>query len=480
MVAVLPFDWQVHDTYFIVGHLHYVLIGGVVFPVFAALYHWLPLINGHTLSERWARWIFGLMFGGFNLAFFPMHASGLLGMPRRVYTYADGLGLNTLNLLSTMGAFVFAAGVMLFFTDLLRTLRRRAQRRDNPWHAGTLEWLPTDGYGTRSIPQVASREPLWQRPALAAEVEAGRHWLPGTVTGLRETIVTSARAARMLHVIVLPGDGWLPLLAGVGTAGFFLLLTAKFMVTATVCGIGAVAATLLWLWDSDHRPAGQPTTATVGDGVELPIGAPGAAGATAAAARRSHSWWATLILVVVDATIFASFAFAHLHVSMLATVCPPPGARLPADASAWACAALWALAAAAMGMASRSKLAGLQPPAGAPARTRTFTRITLLVAMAWLLAAGAFSFGLHSHLDAGLAPRANAWSATVAALLSWQAFHMAIITLMAAYLLARLWCGRLSASSRATLDNIGLFWRYTALQGALVALLVQLLPRAMG
>ncbi len=450
---------QLNGTYFIVAHLHYVLIGGVVFPVLAALYHWLPLVNGHTLSERWARWIFGLMFSGFNVAFFPMHISGLLGMPRRVYTYADGLGLNALNLVSTIGAAVLAAGLVLFFVDLLRTLARPPQRHANPWQAATLEWLPSADYGTRSIPQIDSRDPLWQHAALATEVDAGRHWLPGTTTGLRETIVTSPRKARLLHVIVLPGDGWLPLLAGVGTAGFFLLLTAKVFVVATLLGIGAVIATLLWLWDSDHRPAGQPITARVGDAVELPIGA---------TSHRSHSWWATLILVVVDATIFASMAFAHLHVSMLATVCPPPGARLPSDTTMWAGVALWAGAAVAMGLARRSTLGAAS------------SRMTGLVATALLLAGLAWAFGLYGHIDAGLAPRANAWSATVAALLSWQTFHGAVIAVMATYLLARSWSGRLTPTRRATLDNIELFWRYTMLQGALIAAGVQWLPRAMG
>jgi cytochrome c oxidase subunit I len=145
MVALVPFDAQAHDTYFIVAHLHYVLIGGMVFPLFAAFYYWFPFVSRKPLSERVGRWVFGLMFVGVNVAFFPMHVTGLAGMPRRVYTYSAGLGWDTLNLVSTIGAFMIAAGVALFLFDLVRSFRFDIGRNaGNLWNAGTLEWLPSD------------------------------------------------------------------------------------------------------------------------------------------------------------------------------------------------------------------------------------------------------------------------------------------------------------------------------------------------
>ncbi len=124
----MPFDWQVHDTYFIVAHLHYVLIGGMVFPLFAAIYYWAPMFSRRRLSERLGTWAFGLMFIGFNLAFFPMHIAGLLGMPRRVYTYPADLGWDWPNMLSTVGAFMIALGVLVCLVDIALNFRSHGLR----------------------------------------------------------------------------------------------------------------------------------------------------------------------------------------------------------------------------------------------------------------------------------------------------------------------------------------------------------------
>ncbi|HEX6434372.1 MAG TPA: cytochrome c oxidase subunit I, partial [Gemmatimonadales bacterium] len=213
MVAAVPFDFQAHDTYFVVAHLHYVLFGGSIFPVFAALYFWFPKFSGRMLSERLGWWSLGLMFVGFNLAFGPMHWSGLEGMPRRVYTYPTGLGLEQYNLLSTAGAFMLALGIILTLVNFAISLRRRPNAGSDPWGGDSLEWSETSppvNAQFQSIPVVRSRHPMWDQLTLKPvegddpEVVRAARALDGRPERWRGSLVVGVSDGRPLALAHLP------------------------------------------------------------------------------------------------------------------------------------------------------------------------------------------------------------------------------------------------------------------------------------
>jgi cytochrome c oxidase subunit I+III len=195
----------------------------------------------------------------------------------------------------------------------------------------------------------------------------------------------------------------------------------------------------------------------VGDAMRLPVGACG---------RASHSWWAMVILLCVDASIFASLAFAHLHVAMALDVCPPSGARLPDGGWVLASCALLVLGSGAMLWAQQ--------------RIEAQSRLRFAVMLAMSFTGASFVLSWVAYVQAGLSPRAQAWSATVATLQGWQGFHVAVLMVMGGYVLARSWSGRLAPEARATLDNTALLWHYVIVQGIVTAALVQGLPRLLG
>jgi cytochrome c oxidase subunit 1 len=162
-LAVFPIDWQLNDTYFVVAHFHYVLMGGAVFTVFAGLYYWYPKITGRLMNETLGKWSFWLMFVGFNGTFFVQHALGLSGMPRRVYTYPPGVGWSTYNLISTIGSFILGFGILLTVINAMRSLKAGAVAGPDPWKGNTLEWFipsppPVNNFDV--IPRVRSVEPM--------------------------------------------------------------------------------------------------------------------------------------------------------------------------------------------------------------------------------------------------------------------------------------------------------------------------------
>ncbi|MCL4766020.1 MAG: cytochrome c oxidase subunit I [Hyphomicrobiaceae bacterium] len=461
MVALVPFDWQVHDTYFVVAHFHYVLIGGMVFPMFAAFYYWYPTASREALSERLGRWVFALIFIGVNMTFFPMHFTGLLGMPRRVYTYISEMGWGELNLVSTIGAYMIAAGVALFVIDLVRKFKFSfEENKGNIWNAGTLEWLSTGTYASRSIPIVRSREPLWDQPRLARDAKEGRYFLPGAPTGDREALITSPIEASPQSILQIPDEHWGPFAAGVCTAGFFYMLTLKVLPVAALFALLAIAAILWWVWDLDRGPVRGP--AEIGAGLSVPVYVTGPA---------SHVWWAMAVLMLVAGTLFTCVVFSYFFLWLVNPAWPPAGTELPH--LGWPIAAGIAYAASSLVIAWSSR-ALTRAPRGSPWRMR----LPLLLAMP-LYAAGA-AVQLMAQWQAGVGPQDSGYGAMVYLFASLQLLFGGVLIIMACYTLVRSALGMQDGIRRGTFDATMLFWHYSVGQGIVALVVVSLFPRAVG
>ena len=261
MLALVPFNWQVHDTHFVVAHMHYVLVGGMFFPLIAGLYYWLPLVSGRMPSAIIGRWGFWLTFAGFNLTFLLMHLTGLLGMPRRVYTYETGLGWDGLNLLSSIGGFIMAIGVALVLLDLLLHFWFGKRASANPWQADTLEWaldMPPAQYNFVSIPTVSSRHPLWDEPQLAQQIASGREGLANADSSLRETYGTTAISAQRDRVLHLPGNSWWPLYTAIALAVVCISLLSRWYPLALLAVVLTIVLLLRWSWENGGHPSAAP------------------------------------------------------------------------------------------------------------------------------------------------------------------------------------------------------------------------------
>ncbi|WP_438025256.1 cytochrome c oxidase subunit I [Sorangium sp. So ce233] len=244
MVASVPLDLQLHDSYFVVAHLHYVLIGTAMFPILAALHFWIPKMTGFTLREGLGRATFWLVFIGFHVTFFPMHELGLRGMPRRVYTYLPGLGWDAHNAVATLGAFALGAGVLVFLFNVGWSAAARRRAGEDPWNGATLEWTvasPPPAYNFLRIPVVNGRD----TPGEARQVRALALDDPADVR--RETLMTTVLGAAPERRLLLAGPSIWPFWLAVALSLAFLgaLIDTRFVLLG---GALALIALLGWNW----------------------------------------------------------------------------------------------------------------------------------------------------------------------------------------------------------------------------------------
>ncbi|WP_274426425.1 cytochrome c oxidase subunit I [Chelativorans sp. YIM 93263] len=457
MVALVPVDFQVHDTYFVVAHFHYVLFGGAVMPVFAALHYWTPLVTGRLMSETLGRWSFGLIFLGFNVAFFPMHLTGLRGMPRRVYTYPADLGWDWLNMISSIGAYMVAAGVAVFLWDWLYWHRKHGQVAGyNPWNAGTLEWhsvTPSTNFSMRSVPIVSSTYPLWDEPELGDRVDRGEFYLPDSPDERRKTLRTGSVMGEPRQVIFLPHPAWSPIIAAIGTATFFGLAIFKLWWLCAAAALVIIIAGIIWMWDAEPLPA--PNRYDVGRGETLPVHINGA---------DTHGFWAMALLLIFDAAAFVSLIFSALFLWTVNRDLSPP---VPEAEPGWALAA-----------AGLAVLASVFFRLGAFANRRGSMIGLVLGPLAGLPAMFASGGALMGSLfDAGISPTENAFSAVYWTFAGWTGFHIGVGTIFIFYTLARALAGKVTPERRQSVMNVELFWHFTTGLALVSLIMIHLWPR---
>lgn len=444
MVALAPFDFQAHDTFFVVGHLHYVLIGGTIFPIVAGCYYFFPLISDKKLSDTLGKIAFWLTFIGFNVTFLPMHLTGLRGMPRRVFTYSADSGFDALNLISSVGAFVLGAGFIVIVWDLVRPKGKQPYSERNPWNAGTLEWLPempAKSWGVRSIPEIDSRYPLWDQPKLVRDVDEGRFYLPDADEEKRETIVTTAIDAQPVQCLQLPGPSFVTLSAALTVGGFFIFGTYHQWWLALISAVAALLVICFWLWTATGAIP-QKIEKDVGLGLKLPLYASGPA---------SIGWWAMFITMLADLTAFVCLVFGYFFYWTIHEDFPPRTATGPGVF--WPCLAAVLL----LGAWTLTVLA-----------RRWNRRDHASAFYLGLLFAGALTLAGGAALIAGpwltnLDPKSHVYPATVWVLVIWSAFHALIGFVMQLYCIPRRLAGRTTARHDIDITNVALYWHFTAI-----------------
>ncbi|WP_277023874.1 MULTISPECIES: cytochrome c oxidase subunit I [Paracoccus] len=447
MLAMVPFNWQAHDTAFVTAHLHYVLVGGFVFPMLAAVSYWMPLICGRWRVRGLGESAFWLILIGFHGTFFLMHMTGLLGMPRRIAVYPNNPEWEWLNLISSIFGMIMSAGFALFAFDVIMQWMFGRRSRRNPWRAPTLDWampLPAPSYNFASLPG-----PRQADASALLPLARGEGLLPGAPRGFRETLVVEAGTGRPDHVAVLATSTWLPLLTSAAIGSFFAaMLVGLYWLAPLGMVLTLIAA---WKWgdimgtDRDHAPA------TVAPGLTLPLHWQ---------TRNTLARTGAIALLLADGTLYAALLFGVGFLSVVAPAWPAPPSTL-VSLPVIAAAAL-ALAAMALGLlASHRAEAQRSHAAGA-----AWAGLGLAAALVALVALAVVGLGLDD-------PRRHARDALRGAILGFAVFHGVIAAMLALRSLRDAQTGRLSEVRRGAAPIWQMFQAFwlttTAVSVALIA-----------
>lgn len=465
LLGSVPVNLQVHDTYFVVAHFHYVLIGGWLFPILGGIYYWFPRFMNRMPNERLGKLNFWLLFIGFNLAFFPMHISGILGMVRRVYTYRPDMGLEPYNLLSTLGSYLVGASFVIFVYNMLRSARNGTPAKADPWKADTLEWLPPTpmpDYGFRKLPVVHGRHPLWEQPAeklVDPRTEKLLEVLQHYPLNYRTQLGTTTIDARPEEVFRVSGPSIYPLWASIAIAVMTLFLVFSQYALAAV----AFGATLLSLvgW---HRDTGAFSNPEEERAFEKEYGIPLRPNGSRAVSR-----WGMVLTIITLATALATLVFSYFYLRLKPPQWPPSGIPLPDPILPGVAIVLLLLSVIPMWLAAR----GVRRDEAQPLQPGLLAAVVL----------GLIYIGIHLYSYAGLGfnYQSQAFGSIFAVLAAFQlltTFAGIVMSGVTLFWLVR--GGRHPDENRASRQHsvidIALFWYYIAAAGVVTYLLLYIVP----